>query len=300
METKNRWKAIWFILLGAASYGVLSTFVKLGYREGFTPAEITGSQVLFGAVGLWLMNLPRLRRMKGISLGAIVKLLLSGTFTGLTGYFYYLSLQVLDASTAVLLLFQFVWMGLLLGWVFDKRAPNRYQWFAMLLVLAGTVLSSGIAAGSLERFSMKGVGLGLLAAFCYTMFILVSGRVATHLQPLIRSTWMITGAAVVVLSLMPPQFIWNGALGKGLWWWAILLSVFGMILPPYLYAKGAPAIETGLASVLGSIELPVVVICSAVLLHESTGVLQWLGILIILAGILVSETKRLDKNIRPS
>jgi drug/metabolite transporter (DMT)-like permease len=69
------------------------------------------------------------------------------------------------------------------------------------------------------------------------------------------------------------------------------LSVFGMILPPYLYAKGAPVIETGLASVLGSVELPVVIICSALLLQESTGMLQWIGILIILAGILVSESR---------
>lgn len=291
MTSKNRWKAIWFVLLGAASYGVLSTFVKLGYEQGFSAAEITGSQVFFGFIVLWLLSLPQLRHMRGISRSVILKLLLGGMFTGLTGYFYYQSLQSLDASFAVLLLFQFTWMGMLLDWITERRVPSLFQWIAMALTLIGTVLASGVLSGSLDRPSASGIGLGLLAACCYTIFIYFSGRVATHLPALFRSTWMITGAAILVLTLMPPQFLWNGALGQGLWQWGILLSVFGMILPPFLYAKGAPLIETGLTAILGSVELPVVIICSALLLHEATYVLQWVGIAIIILGIFVSERK---------
>ncbi|MDF2963129.1 MAG: multidrug transporter permease [Paenibacillus sp.] len=291
MSSMNRWKAIWLVLLGAASYGVLSTLVKLGYENGFTAGEITGSQALFGFTGLWLLCLPRLRKMKGLTGGAVIKLVLSGTVTGLTGYFYYLSLQVLEASVAVLLLFQFTWMGMLLGWILDKRAPNRFQWIAMAVVLTGTLLASGALSGSLEKIDGGGVALGLSAAVCYTLFICFSGRVAAHLPPLMRSTWIVTGAMIIVLSLMPPQFLWNGALDRGLWLWGILMSVFGMILPSYLLAKGAPFIETGLASVLGAVELPVVIICSALLLQESTGTVQWIGILFILLGVLLSEKK---------
>lgn len=291
MTSITRWKAIWLVLLGAASYGVLSTLVKLGYQSGFTPAEITGSQNLVGLLVFWFITLPQLRKMKGITFGTILKLLASGVFTGLTGYFYYLSLQVLEASFAVLLLFQFTWMGMLLGWVLDKKAPSRFQWLGMALVLSGTLLASGVLSGSWEGIPLGGVGLGLLAAVCYTLFICFSGRVATHLPPLVRSTWVVTGAAVIVLSLMPPQFLWNGSLEKGLWFWACLMSVFGMILPPYLLAKGAPFIETGLASVLGAVELPVVIICSALLLQEPQGAMQWGGVLIILLGMIISERK---------
>ncbi|NOU95501.1 EamA family transporter [Paenibacillus sp. LMG 31456] len=291
MTSLNRWTAIWLVLLGAASYGVLSTLVKLGYQNGFTPGEIIGSQNFFGFIALWLICLPQLRKMKGITLGTVLKLLFSGVFTGLTGYFYYLSLQVLDASFAVLLLFQFTWMGMLLGWLLDKKAPNRFQWLAMVLVLIGTLLSSGVLSGSWEGVNLGGVALGLLAAVCYTLFICFSGRVATHFPPLVRSTWVVTGAMMIVFILMPPQFLWNGSLDKGLWYWACLMSVFGMIVPSYFLAKGAPFIETGLASVLGAVELPVVIVCSALLLQESQGTLQWLGVVIILLGVFVSEKK---------
>ncbi|UQZ86950.1 EamA-like transporter family protein [Paenibacillus konkukensis] len=291
MASKHRWKAIWLVLLGAASYGVLSTFVKLGYKQGFSAAEITGSQVLFGFIILWLLSLPKLWQMKGISGGIVLKLIAGGTFTGLTGYFYYQSLQVLDASFAVLLLFQFTWMGMLLDWITERRVPTLFQWIAMALTLLGTVLASGILSGTMDSPGASGIGLGLLAACCYTLFIYFSGKIATHLPALFRSAWMITGAAAIVLILMPPQFLWNGSLGQGLWQWGLLLSVFGMVLPPFLYAKGAPLIETGLAAVLGSVELPVVIVCSALLLHEATHAVQWIGIVLILLGVLVSERK---------
>ncbi|MCR8631467.1 EamA family transporter [Paenibacillus radicis (ex Xue et al. 2023)] len=291
MTSMKRWKAVWLVLLGAASYGILSTLVKLGYQNGFTPAEITGSQNLFGFIMLWLICLPQLRKMKGITFGTVLKLMFSGAFTGLTGYFYYLSLQVLDASFAVLLLFQFTWMGMLLGWLLDKKAPNRFQWLAMIFVLIGTLLSSGVLSGSWEGVHLGGVVLGLLAAVCYTLFICFSGRVATQFPPLVRSTWVVSGAMTIVLILMPPQFLWNGSLDKGLWFWACLMSLFGLILPSYFLAKGAPFIETGLASVLGAVELPVVIVCSALLLQERQGPLQWMGIIIIIIGIFVSEKK---------
>jgi drug/metabolite transporter (DMT)-like permease len=291
MNSNNRWKAIGLVLLGAASYGILSTFVKLGYSQGFTPAEITGSQVLFGCIIMWICSAAQFRKITDMTWPIIGKLLLSGTFTGLTGYFYYLSLQTLDASLAILLLFQFTWIGMLLDALLEKRGPSRYQWIGMAVIMTGTIMASGMSSLSLDQLSVNGILLALLAACCYTLFICFSGRVATQFPALTRSAWMITGAAMIVLTLMPPQFLWNGALEQGLWKWGILLSLFGMVVPPYLFAKGAPLLTTSLSAVLGSVELPVVIVCSALLLHEGTSIFQWIGIAMIIAGIVVSEIK---------
>lgn len=38
-----RWALI--VPLGACSYGILSTFAKLAYAEGFTPAEVIGAEM---------------------------------------------------------------------------------------------------------------------------------------------------------------------------------------------------------------------------------------------------------------
>ncbi|GAB7053680.1 MULTISPECIES: DMT family transporter [unclassified Paenibacillus] len=299
MLSSKRFKASMLVLLGAASFGILSTFVKLAYSYGFTPGEVTGSQVLIGWAAMWLISLPYWRTLKRVDRRSVFKLIGSGLFTGLTGVFYYYSLQSLDASFAVLLLFQFTWMGLLMDWFLHGKSPGRFQVAGVAVILAGTVLASGLWMGTTKPVNLSGAGLGLLAAASYTLFIYFSGKVAVEVPALLRSSWMVTGAAIVVLLIYPPQFLWNGSLAEGLWLWGGILALFGMILPPYVFAKGAPHLDTGMAAILGAVELPVVIIVSGLLLGERTGWVQWLGIGLILAGIILSERKSAVKRTDP-
>ena len=80
------WKFALLVFLGGCSYGVVSTFVKLAYGEGFTQGEITGSQYLLGAVMLWIVAVfvPKVK----LSGKQVVILLASGFPMGLTGIFY--------------------------------------------------------------------------------------------------------------------------------------------------------------------------------------------------------------------
>ncbi|SDC70877.1 Threonine/homoserine efflux transporter RhtA [Paenibacillus sp. UNCCL117] len=292
MNKNSRWQAVVYVLIGAASYGVLSSVVKLAYADGFSAGEVTGSQVLTGCVAMWLLSIPYWKLCRQLSLATLAKMVGSGTFTGLTGIFYYQSLQKLDASFAVLLLFQFAWMGLAVEWLFHRKRPGRMQVIGAIVVGAGTLLASGLLLeGGARSYDPAGIALGLLAAVCYTLFVYFSGRVATSVPATLRSAWMLTGAAIITLLIFPPRFIWNGAVAEGLWLWALILGLFGMILPPYLFAKGAPRLNTGLTAILGSVELPVVMICSAWLLQERAEAAQWLGVVLILAGIGVSEWK---------
>lgn len=96
------WHYALIVFLGGCCYGILSTIVKLAYSAGFSALEVTGGQYLFGVV---------------------ISFLMSGIPAGLTGVFYSKSLQTLDAFLAIILLFQFVWIGTLYEWVLQKRKP---------------------------------------------------------------------------------------------------------------------------------------------------------------------------------
>jgi drug/metabolite transporter (DMT)-like permease len=102
---------------------------------------------------------------------------------------------------------------------------------------------------------------------------------------------MVTGGMIITFIVYPPKFIINGELADGLWVWGLLIGLFGSIIPSILFMIGIPKIGTGLASILASVELPVVIIVSAVFLDEKTSLQQWIGILLILIGIMVSESK---------
>lgn len=48
-------KGIFLVFFGACSFGILSTFVKLAYKDGYTLGDVTGAQAFFGAVILWIL-----------------------------------------------------------------------------------------------------------------------------------------------------------------------------------------------------------------------------------------------------
>ena len=57
MSNNNIIKGVFLVALGATSYGMLATFVKLAYKEDFTTAEVTSSQFIYGILGILIINL---------------------------------------------------------------------------------------------------------------------------------------------------------------------------------------------------------------------------------------------------
>ena len=66
MTKSNVLKGVILVGIGASSYGMLATFVKLAYQENFTTAEVTTSQFVYGIIGMLLINLFQKIKNKNI------------------------------------------------------------------------------------------------------------------------------------------------------------------------------------------------------------------------------------------
>ncbi len=282
------WKSIVFVLGGASCYGILSTMVKTAYSQGFSPAGVTGSQMFFGVMLLVFLVLVT-RRMEKVSWKSGIYLTTAGMFVGLTGIFYYSALQLIPASIAVVLLFQFTWVGVLMEAILEKRLPSRPKQWALAFISLGTVLAGNVLQAEFRLLPWHGMVLGLLAAFSYAGFIFASGRLATEVSPWMRSLLMGVGSMLIVFMVFPPQFLVDGSLIEGLWLWGLLLAFFGIVLPNLLFTYGVPQIGSGVATILSSIELPMAVFLSYLILHEAVSFWQWLGVVVILMGIVIVE-----------
>lgn len=278
------------VLLGSASYGMLSTITKLAYQGGFSPAQVVGSQMFFGALGFWLSSFCCWKASWQLSFRSILQLLLTGSLSGLTGIFYYLSLQTLPASYAVILLFQFTWIGLGLEWLFANRRPTQRKVLAAIVIAVGTFPAAGLSIYSISPLlPIPGLVLGLLAAVSYALFIHLNANNSVQAPIMICNNWMVTGALLIAFIVFPPQFLFDNSLSSGLWMYGGFLGLFGIIIPFYLFAKGTPHIGTGSSAVLGAVELPVVIACSLLFLDEQISLHQATGIAIILFGIWLSS-----------
>lgn len=288
----KKWTAAIIVLVGAASYGVLGIFVKIGYAKGFSVGEITGSQMFFGAIILWLIGLTQFKKWTKPSLKTITFILAAGTLSGLTGVFYYTSLQHLPASIAIILLFQFTWIGVLYEWIIDRHIPVKQTYIAVALIMIGTLLSANIFDASLTDLSLFGILIGFCSAFTFAGYIYVSGKVSTEVTPWLRSPLMVTGGFILIIIIFPPTFFVSGALLKGLAGIAIAIAIFGAVLPTICFTFGIPKTGIGMGTILSSVELPVAVLMAWIFLGEDVFPIQWVGVGLIIVAIALEKLNK--------
>ncbi|WP_332633910.1 EamA family transporter [Halalkalibacter flavus] len=283
------WHYAFLVFLAGCCFGILSTFVKLAYGAGFSVGEVTGGQFLVGTVLIFLLSLFT-KRTK-LSLRQSRELLLAGMPMGLTGIFYYISLQTLDASLAIIFLFQFIWIGALLEWILEKKRPSREKLVAIIILFVGSLLATGLLVEGNVIFSLNGAVWGILAAIAFATFIYVSGTVGKAVPPVQKSSFLSLGGFLIVGLWFPPVFLLDGSIVTGVLPYSFMLGLFGVALPPLLFSIGMPHIGAGLGTILSASELPVAIILSTVILSETINWTQWLGVFLILIGIIVGNIK---------
>lgn len=285
---KLLWPFALLVFIGGCCFGILSTFVKLAYSAGFSLASVTGSQFLCGFLLIWLV-IPFTKRKK-LSRKLILFLIGSGIPMGLTGVLYYQSLQTVDASLAIIFLFQFVWIGSLLEWIIDKKKPSMKNVTAIIILLFGSILAGGFLLES-TTFNWNGLLFGLMAAFTFSMFIYLSGKIGADVPPIQKSALLTTGGFATVILIFSSQVNFSLSMDTvlGVAPFGLILGFFGVFLPPILFSIGMPRVGGGVGTILTSSELPVAVVMSTLVLNEVVYVSQWLGVILILLGIAVGN-----------
>ncbi|MEC4005292.1 DMT family transporter [Flavobacterium sp. SUN052] len=295
MSKNSVLKGVFLVGLGATSYGMLATFVKLAYADKgatglpFTPAEVISAQFILGIFAILLINLLQKTKKKNHVVKAtatnIKHLMLAGTSTGLTSIFYYLAVKYIPVSIGIVLLMQTVWMGVVLEMILEKKIPSKTKIIAVIIVFIGTILATNILQSTVE-IDWRGIVLGLLAAASFTTTMFTANRVAVEISSAQRSLYMLLGGAVIVLffALATQNTPFNYDI---FFKWGIILALFGTVIPPMLMNAGFPLTGIGLGSIVSALELPVSVMMAFIILNEKVIPFQWLGIVLIIFAIII-------------
>jgi len=284
------------VAIGAACYGMLTTFVKLAENYGFNMYEITLTEYIIGVPALFLVDYfmrkrnPQKKHPKPTTKN-IRNLMLAGGTMGITTFVYYLSVQYISVSIAIVLLMQSVWIGVLLDAIFNKTKPSFLKLFAVFIVLAGTVLATNLIFSEIQ-LDWRGIALGFLAAISYSLTIFATNKVGLELSTATRSKYMALGALVLVSFITIPLIIDNFNI-EILYTWGIFFGVFGALLPPLLLNYGMPKVNLGIGAIITSMELPVAVALAYFLLNEEVNLYQVLGIVLILIAVITMNLREI-------
>ena len=291
----KNWYYALLVFLGGCCYGILSTFVKLAYSAGLSSPEVTNGEYFFGA--LLIYGAAIFTKKEKLTLKQIFKLLLAGIPFGLTGLFYYQSLKTLNASMAIIFLFQFVWIGTFFDWIFNKRKPTKKKLISILILIIGSILAANVVTQQKTAIPIKGTILGLFAALSYSTAIFFSSSVEKDTPPVLKSALLSTGALIAICVLFPPTFLFHFSVLKRLTPYGLILGLFGAVLPTLLFSIGMPHVGPGLGSILSASELPVAVTMSVLVLSEHISLTQLIGIILILVGIISCNIRPRKNNV---
>ena len=285
-------KGVALVGIGATSYGMLATFVKLAYKEGYSTPEVTTAQFALGILGMLLITFFQKAKKNNTVVKAsvknIIQLIVAGTSLGMTSVFYYLTVLYIPVSIAIILLMQTVWMGVMVEMLIDKKIPSTRKIIAVAVVLIGTFLATNLMETNIS-LDWRGIVLGLLSAVSFTATMFTANHIANHISAAQRSLYMLVGGAIIVFLFA--FFAQNGSYQWGIFTkWGIILALFGTIIPPMLFNTGFPLTGIGLGSIVAALELPVSIAMAYFLLNEKVNALQWLGVVLIIVAIIIMNS----------
>ncbi|MBR5259416.1 MAG: DMT family transporter [Eggerthellaceae bacterium] len=274
------------VFLAGSSYGFLVPVIKVAESAGvhvadFLPLQYLLAFFIMGAVTV-ARRIPFATPREFVTLAAV------GLFTSCTSLCYYRAVAMLPSAVALTLLFQFVWIGVVLDAVATRKLPDRTTLIAVVIVLLGTAFAAGLFDMSIASLDPMGIAFGLGSALFYALFLFSSGRVGTEFAVPLRTMGLSFGGFVMT-TLMNPGFVFVAMTDALIWPCALLLAFLGIIIPTGLIAFASPKLESGVVTIMASSELPVGVLAAWLIVSDTPSLLTLFGVALVLVGIVYNQ-----------
>lgn len=292
-----------FALLAAVLFGLNGTVTKVITDDGVSPTQLTLFRVLGTAVLAGIVLLVRDRSSFRVSGRQLVTLAILGVAgVALLQASYAAALHLLPVGIALLIQYTAVVMVALVAFVFLGEKVRARLWIAIGLVLAGLALVAQVWIGTLNTL---GVIFGLIAAVTLTIYFLVGERQVSSTPPLVVAFWTMTFASAFWAifggwwTLNPDVLTRAVSLGGNLatvhlpLWallaWNVLLGTFAPFVLSFNALKRLSATAAG---VIAASEVIFAFLFAWAWLGEGLGVVQMLGALVVLIGVVLAQTAR--------
>ena len=74
--------------------------------------------------------------------------------------------------------------------------------------------------------------------------------------------------------------------------WLVCIVLFSTVIPMLAMAEGVKLLGAPRASIVSTVGPPFTILVGSITLHEMLSLAQWLGVLLIVAGIVILELKK--------
>ena len=271
---------VFLIIVSGISFGAAAIFARFAYEAGTNP--ITLLFLRFGIASICMIFIILVRKNPLPRGRILIGLVLMGAL-GYVGqsFCYFTGLTLASAGLVALLLYLYPAIVTVISVIFLKEPVSKLKITALVLALAGTVLTIGPAGGG----QPLGIILSLGAAFIYSIYILVGSKIVKQGTAIQSSTVIIISAAVVyggLISVQGPAF----PVTLPGWISVIALALISTVLAVVTFLAGLERVGPMNASTLSTIEPVVTVVLASLILGETLTPLRILGGMMILLAVI--------------
>ncbi len=269
------------ILISGIFFGAMAIFARLAYEAGASPTTVLFLR--FGIASVCMLVIMYMRKLPFPRGRTLLTLVLMGG-VGYVGqaFCYFTALTLASAGLVALLLYLYPAIVTILAVIVLKERVSKVKVIALVIALAGTVMTIGLGGGG----QPLGILLSLGAALIYSVYILVGSRVAKPGMVMPYSAVIITSGAVVSAALITVQgtafpVTWS-------WWISVMASaLLCTVLAIIAFLAGLERIGPTHAATLSTIEPVVTVVLASLVLGENFTPMRAVGGIMILLAVVV-------------
>lgn len=294
LRVTRRTQGIVEVVLSGICFGFLAYFGREAYSRGIASGELLSLRFLVSALALLAISLLVWRPGKTWLLKISARELGHCTVLGILGYAvfsscFFVALNYISASLTVLLLYLYPCLVAIASpWVLGEPLERKDTW-ALVISTLGLVLVVGI---EWQVTSPVGILLGLGSAIFYAAYILYSRKTLATTSAW-TSVFYIQVAAGLVLGLLnfstmtrPLQIMQES------WLLMSAIGVISTLVAMALFLDGLKKLSSTEVSILSNTEPLTGLLVAAFVMQERMSGLQYLGSLLVLAGLCLLALKK--------
>lgn len=290
-----------FPTLAGIMWGATGVFTRVLSGYGMNSATVLETRMLLGTVILavgCLMADPSLLKIKRKDIWVFIGGSVLGNF-GLS-YFYTEAINRLSMAFAAVLLCTFPVFVMLLSIPLFKEKITARKLGCMALAFAGCVLVSGLLEGDSAEtdWSLAGIAIGILAAFCYALYSIFSKVAKERSYSSITITFYFMMLIAILLAPMTDwklmaAYVMEAPAANGLF--LLGHSLCAAVVPYVIYTFALAYMDAGRASVLATSEPVAAMVFGYLLFSEVPTPLMLAGMVLTIGAIIILSLPERDR-----
>ena len=281
-------RALALIIISSFLFGTSVIFSHYLSPMGFTPMQMTAVRGVVSAALLLISILVVDRKLLKVTLKELALFVPAGILMFLTAFSYYSALKHTSPAVAVVLMYSAPVYVLLFSILFFKEKMTWLKTVAVLVMLAGLVLVSGVLDS--KNFNLLGVAFAVAAGVLYAGYTIVAKvemRQGSNPLTAMFYCYLVMGFLAALFADVPQMV--QLTLQGNTWLIVALLLGLGSItcgVPYLMYTVSLKYIPTGTASTLALLE-PMAAILYGLFLGQIPVLTQWIGVVLILGAVFM-------------